>query len=172
MITSIYRYWAVCVVVKTHIIIPSHHLSCHTPLLSGLYCLHVHRNVHMQLLCLSHAQETIWVDTEEAWPVPLPPVVTMVMLLHRLATSISRLDHTHQTATDHTPDMIHAESVEAIGVCNQLAVSVLGILKTSEGGKALSAQVQMHAQLMAQAGKTINHLLKKGLFRTDTELTL
>ena len=107
-------------------------------------------------------QETIWVEDEEACPLPLPPVVTMVMLLHQLATTVYRLDHTHLDVKDHTPDVVQTESLEAINVCNQLAVAVLGVLKGSESGKVLAAHVQTHAQNMSQAGKALNHLLKNG----------
>lgn len=103
-------------------------------------------------------------------PLSLPPVVTMVMLLHQLATSIYRLDHAHLDMTDHTPDVIHAESVEALSVCNQLAVAVLGVLKTSDSGKVLASHVQRHALCMLQAGKTINHMLKNGMLTMDSEL--
>lgn len=89
-----------------------------------------------------------------------------MMLLHQLTTSISKLDHAHLDMTNHTPDVIQTASVEAIGVCNQLAVAVLGVLKMSDSGKVLTSHVQVHAQLMSQAGKAINHLLKNGLLRT------
>ena len=100
---------------------------------------------------------------------PLPPVVTMVMTLHCLATCVSRIDHAHLNTTDHTPNVIHTESMAAIGVCNQLAVAVLGVLKVSETGKMLSSQVQTYAQQMAQAGKSLNQLLKNGLLTIDSD---
>lgn len=86
----------------------------------------------------------------------------MVMMLHHLVTSVSRVDHTHQGGADHAP----SGSVEVISVCQQLAVAVLGVLRVSEAGKPLAPLVQTHAQLMSQAGKTLNQLLKQTQVRT------
>lgn len=114
-----------------------------------------------------------------AGPLPLPPVITMVLTLHKLVISASILTRTlvevevdastdHNSLPNHThaappTDILPSACADAIAQCNHLAVSVLGMLKSSEVGRGMSAEVQGYAQLMTQAGKGLNKLIKMGI---------
>lgn len=113
----------------------------------------------------------------------------MVLMLHKLAVSISCLtrtflevdvhvtdtlwNHTHHvpptdTLRNHThqappTDTLPRACADAIAQCNHLAVSVLGVLKSSEVGRGLSSEVQAYSQLITQAGKALNQLVKRGV---------
>ncbi len=114
---------------------------------------------------------------EDAEPPPLSPVVSMVLTMHKLAVVVSALCRSFLQAAVHGADISPRHTlpdeadispladvcVETITQCNLLAVSILGVLKTSEAGKGLSAEVQTHAHPMIQAGKTLNQLIKKGI---------
>ena len=104
-------------------------------------------------------------------PLPLSPVVVMVLALHQVASSISALSNTFlevnalppHTLQAHSSDSLSAACADTIAQCQQLAVAVLSMLKSSETGRGLSSEVQLHSQLMTQAGKTLNQLAKQRL---------
>lgn len=137
--------------------------------------------------------------SDAAEPLPLSPVATMVLTLHKLAVSISNLTHaflevdvhTLWNHTQHTPPtgtlwnhtqhatltgtlwnhtqnspptaVLPGACTDTIVQCNHLAVSVLGMLKSSEARRGLSSEVQAYSQRMTQAGKALNQLIKRGV---------
>lgn len=108
----------------------------------------------------------MWCVSGEAQPLPLAPVVTMVLTLHKLAVTVSSLTRSFLAVSDDTFDTsLPSVCGDAITQCNQLAVSVLGVLKSSETGKGLSPEVQAYSQRMTHAGKTLNQLIKRGTIR-------
>lgn len=109
----------------------------------------------------------------------LTSILTMLLTLHKLSLATSTLskgflamavqeDHTPILAMagqDHASNALCTGSMETMALCNQLAVAVLSMLKTTDvavSSKAtLASEVQSLAQDMTQAGKKINHLIKK-----------
>ena len=112
----------------------------------------------MQVKCMFILQNDLWSGEDDTAP-PLPAVVTMVMTLHQLCTSISMVTLAVVEGCGHTADM-EGLCVSAGSKCQQLAVAVLSMLRTTVQGKALSTHVQTLSQHMAKAAKHLNHIAK------------
>ena len=91
----------------------------------------------------------------------LSAVVTMVMALHQVGAAFSSMT---AVVVDHAPsqpaDLENLPSSRPGGKCQQLAVAVLGMLRTTQQGTAHTSRVQAHSQHMTKASKHLNQLLK------------
>lgn len=90
----------------------------------------------------------------------LSTVVTMVVALYQVDASFSSMT---AAMVDHSPSQpADMESLASSpgGKCQQLAVAVLGMLKTTQQGTGYISHVQTHSQHMTKAAKHLNQLLK------------
>ena len=95
---------------------------------------------------------------------PLLPVLAMTTSLYQMGASFSVVTVAMVKECDHTPsslpDDLEGLCVSVGSKCQQLAVAVLSMLRTSQHGKTLSAHVQTLSQRMAKAAKRLNHSIK------------
>ena len=94
----------------------------------------------------------------------LSAVIAMVVALHQLIASFSSVIGVVMDDTPtHQPAIMESLYVSPGTKCQELAVAVLGMLRTTHQGKTHTAHVQTLSQQMAKAAKHLNHVVKTSL---------
>lgn len=84
-------------------------------------------------------------------------MVTITITLHEFGAAISKLT---AAVLESPGEDLASLCMGAGSKCQQLAVAVLNMLRTTQHGKLLSAHVQSLSQQMDKATKHLNHTVK------------